>query len=343
MPLLVQLTIKTDVDSLFISRDTGGTLFVDKAYAAASDSNDGFSATSPKLTIMGAVNAAGAGWTICIAPGTYAENVVIPAGYDGIKLIGRARDGTNKTSISPVTGRPLTINCGYSEIQLLELVDTAAAPGDPNNVCLYVTGYGHKIHDIAISAVSLACWGIWLDDVDYGDIYNCHLDGNYTISGIGLMIGDDSIGNHIHNNFITKWGSGTGSGLGNNGYAIGRHIDAQRTIIEENDIIDNFVGVYFYPTGGVTTVEGDYVGHNNFFENASYDIYDEHDFPASANQIDENFYGYLDGAIPWYLDEDGDNIADYIVRCGPSNRDKHPLPSPFAWKNGKGNTRVGVI
>ena len=272
MPLLIQLTIKTDVDSLYVSRDSGGTLFVDGAYAAASDTNDGFSATSPKKTIMGAVNAAGAGWTIRIAPGTYAENVVVPAGHDGIRIVGRARDGVNKTSIAPATGRPLTINCGYSDVEMLELVDTAIAAGDANNVCLYATGYGHKIHDIALSATSAGCWGIWFNDVDYGEIYNCYIDGFYVLSGIGIMLGDDSVGNHIHKNFITRWGSGTGSGLGNNGYAIGRHADAQRNIIEENDIIDNFVGVYFYPPSGATTVEGDYVGHNNFFENASYDL-----------------------------------------------------------------------
>jgi len=343
MPLLIQLTIKTDVDSLYVSRDSGGTLFVDGAYAAASDTNDGFSATSPKKTIMGAVNAAGAGWTIRIAPGTYPENVVVPAGHDGIRIVGRARDGVNKTSIAPATGRPLTINCGYSDVEMLELVDTAIAVGDANNVCLYATGYGHKIHDIALSATSAGCWGIWFNDVDYGEIYNCYIDGFYVLSGIGIMLGDDSVGNHIHKNFITRWGSGTGSGLGNNGYAIGRHADAQRNIIEENDIIDNFVGVYFYPPAGATTVEGDFVGHNNFFENASYDVYDENDYPASAIQVDSNFYGYMAGSIPWYRDENGDNVADYIVRCGPSNRDKHPLPSPFAWKNEAGVPRIGVI
>lgn len=344
MPLIVQMTIKADVDSLFLSRDAGGTLFVDGTYASAADTNDGFSATSPKKTIMGAIGAAGPGWKIRIAPGTYPENVVVPAGYEGISIEGRARDGANKTSIAPATGRPVTFNCGYTEICNLELVDTAPAVGDPTNVCLYSTGYGSKIHDISMTTNSVGCWGIWLDDVDYGEVYNCYLDGSYILSGIGIMIGDDSVGCRIYRNFITRWGSGTGSGLGNNGYAIGRHANAQRSIIEENEIVDNFTGVYFYPpAGGVTSLEGDYVGHNNFLENASYDVYDENDYPVSAIGIDENFYGYIAGLIPWYKDENGDGIADYVVRCGPTNRDKHPLASPFTWKGHSMFPRVGVI
>ena len=342
MPLMVMLSIKTDVDSLFLSRDAGGTLFVDKAFAGALDTNDGFSSTSPKLTIMGAINSAGPGWKIKIAPGTYQENVIVPAGYDGIQIQGRARDGPNKTSIAPLTGRSISINCGYAEVSFLEVVDTAPAVGDLHNTCIYATGYGHTIHHISLTGNSAGCWGIWFHDVDYGLVHDNFIDGTYNISGIGVFIGDDSVGCRIFHNYITRWGSGTGSGLGNNGYGVGRHIDAQRMVVEENDIIDNFVGVYLYPPGA-TDIEGDYIGHNNFMENASYDIYDEHDYPKSANVVDENFYGYTAGLIPWYLDSDGDNIADYIVRCGPTNRDKHPLPSPFSWKNGKGNARIGVV
>ncbi len=339
MPLLVQLTIKTDVDSLYISRDSGGTLFVDDVYATASDDNDGFSATSPKKTIMGAVNAAGAGWTIRISPGTYHENVVIPEGHDGIRIIGRARDGLNKTSIAPFTGRPLTINCGYADIQLVELQDTEKASGDANNVCLYATGYGHNIHDISISVTSEGCWGIWFDDVDYGSIHDCILDGKYVLNGIGIMVGDDSIKTHIHHNFITKWGSGSNDGSGNNGYGIGRLESAQFMIVEENDIIDNYVGVYMYPPD-IPSIEGDYVGHNNFVENASYDAYDENG-AISANVIDGNFFGYQfpDGSN-WYDDANHDGIADITVICGVSNIDRHPLSNPYLWKNSLGIPRV---
>lgn len=343
MPLIVMFTIKTDIDSLFISRDAGGTLFVDKAYVGASDSNDGFSATSPKLTIMGAINAAGPGWRIRIGPGTYIENVVIPAGDDGIEIVGRARDGANKTSIAPAAGVPLTVNCGYATISYLELVDIIGAVGV---TCLYVTGYRPNIHDIAITAVSDECRGIQLHNVDYGEVHDCYINGAYRLNGIGILITGDSIGTRIYHNYITKWGSGTSDPahpgvdpLAHNGYAIGRDHDAQRIAIEENDIIDNFIGVYFYPPPGATGLEGDYVGHNNYMENRSYDVWDEHVYPTSATIIDENFYGYTN----WYNDVNGDNIADLVVICGTTNRDRHPLPSPYVWKNSKGNPRVGVI
>ena len=347
MPLIVMFTIKADIDSLYLSRDAGGTLFVDKAYAGASDSNDGLSAISPKLTIMGAVNAASAGWTIRIAPGSYVENVVIPAGSDGIKLIGRARDGPNKTSIAPTAGIPLTVNCSYADISYLELVDITAAAGV---TCLSITGYRHIVHDLSIVGVSDGCRGIQLINCDYGEIYDCYLNGAYALDGIGILITGDSIGTRIYHNYITKWGSGSsdpahlpGDPLAHNGYGLGRDHDAQRIIIEENDIIDNFIGVYFYPPPGATSLEGDYVGHNNFMENRSYDVWDEHVYPTSANVIDENFYGYTTGSENWYDDINGDNIADYVVICGTTNRDKHPMCGPYVWRNAMGNSRIGVI
>ena len=344
MPRLYYTTMKLDVDSLFISRDAGGTIFVDKAWPGASDSNDGLSATEPKLTIGGAILASGAGWTIRIAPGSYQENVVVPAGYDGLRMIGRARDGPQKTSIAPATGIPLTIGCGYTDMSYLELVDTAPAVGDPHNTCLYATGYGHNFHDLSVRGASAGVWGIWLDDVDYGEVYDCFLEAAYTLNSIGIFVGNDSVGCRIYHNYLHKWGSGAGDPGGpSNGYAIGRHKDAQRSVIEENDLIDNYVGVYFYPPGGPTDIEGDFVGHNNFMENLGYDVYDEHDFPTSANVVDENFYGYVAGTVNWYDDPNGDNIADYIVRCGLTNRDKHPLPGPYTWKNASRTPRVGVV
>jgi len=340
MPTIIQFTIKTDIDSLYLSRDAGGTLFVDKAAATASDSNDGLSATSPKKTIMGAVNAASSGWMIRVAPGTYDENVVIPAGCEGISLVGRARDGPNKTSIAPASGVPLTINCGYATVSYLELVDITAATG---TTCLYATGYHHIVHDISVLAKSASCHGIQFDNVDYGEIHDCYLNGGYVLDGIGILLTGDSVNCKIYHNFITKWGSGTNDPGVKNGYAIGRDHDVQRTVIEENDIIDNCIGVYFYPPPGATNIEGDYVGHNNFMENKSFDVWDEHVYPTSANHVDENFYGYATGAINWYDDPNGDNIADWIVICGNTNRDKHPLPNPNSWKSSSGNPRIGGI
>ena len=80
MPSLFITTIRADIDSLYLSRDSGGTLFVDQAFPGASDDNDGLSATSPKKTIMGAIGSGSSGWKIRVAPGKYTENIVIPAG-----------------------------------------------------------------------------------------------------------------------------------------------------------------------------------------------------------------------------------------------------------------------
>jgi hypothetical protein len=71
---------------LFVNGDSG------------SDANDGLSPDMPKLTIQSAVTAAGARGRVNVMakaiaagatdPGSYAENIVIPAGYSGLSIIG---------------------------------------------------------------------------------------------------------------------------------------------------------------------------------------------------------------------------------------------------------------
>lgn len=72
-------------------------------------------------TIQAAVNNAQPGDTILVAPGHYNENVVIPAGKDGLSLL--SREGANATQIEGVAAGP---NVPYSAI-----IDIAA-----NNVTL---------------------------------------------------------------------------------------------------------------------------------------------------------------------------------------------------------------
>jgi hypothetical protein len=331
MPTIIQTTIRADIDSMFLSRDAGGTLFVDKEFAGATDDNDGLSATSPKLTITGAIAAAGSGWRIRVAPGSYIENIVVPTGYEGLIIEGRDRLGANRTTLSPASGIPVEINSNNVEIYNMEIIAGLPAPGDTHNTALYLTGLNHKIHDLSIIGNSANCWGIWIDDADFADIHDCYIDGSYNENGIGIFVGNDSITCKIYKNHITKWGSGAGDGGIKNGYGIGRHINAQRTLIMENDILDNFVGIYYYPPTGETDIEGDSIVHNNFAENSSYDIYDTHDYPKSAINIDSNFYGYSTGGLLWYADNNGDNVADSIIFCG-TNRDRHPLAGPHIWR-----------
>lgn len=331
MPSLFITTIRADIDSLYLSRDSGGTLFVDQAFPGASDDNDGLSATSPKKTITGAIGSGSSGWKIRVAPGNYTENIVIPTGYEGLIIEGRDRLGANRTTISPASGIPIEINSNNVEIFNMEIIAGTVAPGDTHNTALYLKGLNHKIHDLSILGNSDGCWGIWLDDADYADVHDCYIDGGYKVDGIGVFIGDDTISSKIHNNYITKWGSGVGDGGANNGYGIGRHINAQRSLITENDILDNYVGIYYYPPGGPTDIEGDSIIHNNFAENTSYDIYDTHEYPKSAINIDSNFFGYSTGGVVWHADSNGDNVADSIIFCG-TNRDRHPLAGPHIWR-----------
>ena len=68
---------------------TGVTIFVDENHASASDTNTGLDPNKPKSTILSAVNAiTRAGTTIAVAPGTYAESIIIPVTYDNCRVIG---------------------------------------------------------------------------------------------------------------------------------------------------------------------------------------------------------------------------------------------------------------
>jgi len=86
--------------------------FVDASLG--SDGNDGLSVNSPIATIQKAVDMCtdGAGDSIFVAPGTYAENVVITS-KDYISIIGAVIPGYAKPDVAPTTG--IALNCVTSQ------------------------------------------------------------------------------------------------------------------------------------------------------------------------------------------------------------------------------------
>ena len=68
---------------------TGVTLFVDENHPGTGDAHAGTDPNFPLTTIQAAVNkVTRQGTTIAVAPGTYAENVIIPVTYDNCRIIG---------------------------------------------------------------------------------------------------------------------------------------------------------------------------------------------------------------------------------------------------------------
>lgn len=322
--------IRHDMTDLTLFSGGTKTYYVDATIGV--DTNDGLSWSRPKKTIMGALTDLEAWTRVFIKPGTYAENVVIDE--DHVELVGTVRDGSAAVTIQPAAGVPVTIAAEQCVLQNIGCI------GSDDNV-IEISGSRHLLKNVYVEAGAAATGGIILSDSDKTVLDDVHADGKYKLNVIGILIDDDTVDAIIKNCYLTGWGSGTGHGS-NNGYAIGRKEGAQRITIIDNEIISNYVGVYWYtPTG--TDLEGDIVAHNTFIENQSYDCWDTHDYTSSANLIDENFYGYATGSDNWFDDLNGDNIADFVIVCGTSNYDKHPLPSPFAHHVTKGYARRHTI
>ena len=75
--------------------------------AAATLCVDPTGAAGCRTTIQAAVDAAGGGDLILVAPGVYFESVVVPSGKDGLRIVGTRRD-TTIVDASPYSDRGIT-------------------------------------------------------------------------------------------------------------------------------------------------------------------------------------------------------------------------------------------
>ena len=75
------------------------------------------------------------------------------------------------------------------------------------------------------------------------------------------------------------------------------------------------------------------IDKNEFYLNASWDIYSPDAVSATGNRCDGNFYGYSG----WF-DDNGihSGLADFAIPCGDSATDPlydwSPLVAPDAWR-----------
>jgi hypothetical protein len=323
-------SIRVEISELSVEKSGWTTLFVDAAYAAASDHNDGYSWSRPKKTIGGALTIAEPWTKIYVRTGTYNETLLVD--QEHVQLIGVIEDGPNVAKVVATGGAALEVTAGFCEVSGLA-IDADGQHG------IKATMPGQKFRNLALDIKNTTgsnINGIWLHDADKAIVENCYLNGNSSAEVIGILVGDDTVDADIKNNYITGCGDGMGAGCGaggvcgNNGYAIGIDDNAQRVRIHENILINNCVGVYFYKTGA-EGYKGHSVIHNSMYENCNYDVYDQYDpdhaTTPSGISIRENFYGYLN----WYSDDNRDGRANYIVDCG-TNYDHAPLANPRSWE-----------
>jgi len=338
-------SIRFEVSELSVSKSGWTTLFVDQNYVAASDDNDGYSWARPKKTIGGALADAKSWCKIFVNSGEYEEEVTIP--YEHVQIVGVAKDGPDIVNIKSSIGTPITITAGFCELKTL-----AIEAEDQHGI--QATAPGHLFDDVVIAVTNttgVARIGIWLNDSDSTKITNCYIDGNNDDEVIGILVGDDTVGaviggrDHDSNgagNYITGCGSGVGADCGAggacvaNGYGIGVAESAQRTQIFENEIIDCCVGVYFYKVGA-DAFKGHAVLHNAFWENCSFDVFDQYTPSISAIAIRENYLGYTN----WFEDPDNSGRAAIIVDCN-TNKDYAPLANQHIWRT-EAISRAGHI
>lgn len=310
-------SIRAETAELNVSKEGFTPLFVDQASLNADDDNDGGSWTQPKLTIGGALQDADAWSKTYIRPGIYRENLVLA--YEHMELIGVARDGMNRVEISPASGCPLTITRGACEVSNMAFIATNDHAVKAN------TSPEIKLRDL-YAEVNNAKYAMWLNDCDRALVERCFLDGKSTEGAIGLLIGSDTVDLEARHNYITGFGSG-GLDTSKVGYGIAAHTDSQRSLVEENILINNYTGVFLYKNA---TWRGNDIIRNQFFENSFADVYDEADSQGAStngNSIRNNFYCYTG----WFDDNNNDGIADSIVNCYGSY-DLAPLAGPRLWK-----------
>lgn len=240
-----------------------------------SDSYGGGTPSSAKQTIQAAVNQVSPGGTVIVAPGTYAENVNIPAADSGVTLQG-AEAGT------PVAGRTFggpaesTVNGMITDqasgVTIDGFSETNPTVGfSATGIDVKSTGNGAVIENNMISGVTTStgnAQGIYLehgpDDVviDGNLITNIHSYG----STKGILIGDSlstdaSSGVLIENNTIS---SVTSDAKGAYGVLNNNKIGAPSLTIEGNSFSTLTGGGWVHAIGLEADTPNLLVDHNTF-------------------------------------------------------------------------------
>lgn len=303
-------SIRTESAKLNISKGGSTAIYVDQSSSKASDKHDGFDWDRPKKTLQGAIDILEPWTEIYIRSGVYQENIEIE--YENITMHGLVQAGSDRVEISPVSGVPLKVTAGYSNIRGISVVSS-----DANAIEL--TGPGHKLHDCYIECNNFAgpqISAILLNDADKTSIRDCHLNGKLGLNTIGVRVDgtlNASVDNVIEANYFEKFGT-----IGVAGQGINLN-NAQRCLILKNIFSSCYNGVYCeLNSTALHTVIG-----NQFYENAGLDIVDLNDEDDRSIHIANNYYGYAG----WYDDPNHDGVASVAVSCY-NNWDYAPLAYP---------------
>lgn len=275
------------------------SLFVDQSHVSAADSNPG-TRGAPFLTINGALAAATPMTNIYINGGNYNENVVIPT--DKIQLIGVARSGSNKVSICPSSGSPLTINGRECKVISLEVIAQ-------DNHAIVTAAADIVLENLAIEINDNSC-GVYANNSNDLSIIGCTLNGNISGDSVGVFLGGTTTRTVVRGCHIGYFGSGATEGGILVGYGIAIANTATLAQIISNWIYECFEGIHVY-SGGIA-LKGHAILQNKLWCHSSIDINDLNDPSDSRINIRGNSFLYS----TYLVDEDHDGIFDGSVACG---------------------------
>lgn len=136
-----------------------------------------------ETTIQAGVDAAGVGETVDIAKGVYFENVVVPAGKDGLILRGKSRKATVLDPDHPNTGDGLTIESSNVSVASLTIRN-----GATKGINVTATAPGFVMDDVEIRGTLGEAVAIAADDATITDSVFRGCDRGVTVTANNASI-----------------------------------------------------------------------------------------------------------------------------------------------------------
>lgn len=300
---------------------TPGTAAALYVSPSGNDSGNGSQAT-PFKTVQKAIDAASAGTTIHVAPGTYAERISFTKSGSAngwIKLISDTKHGAHITSSASEQGYTVSVQADYIHIEGFELTGGRITLDAVSNNFVVK---GNKIHNAhKMPATSSGGAGIEVYTDDYGPLSNVTIDGNI-VYDIGQSIGGSQTTQGIYisvpcdgckviNNLVYQIED----------YGIHAYHNPQNWIVSNNTVFNNGRGILAGPGFTVT--------NNISFNNKSSNLSTGGATTVSNNlQTDPGFVNYQpDGTGDYHLKPASPGMDKGIATGAPTTDiDGNPRP-----------------